>query len=273
MDLPFKPQSTPFTCVQAIPAIALNHYLGTDYDDIAVVKAQGGYLLQPTTFNALHEKVLMDIDPSAKYEPAAHYKLSMGILKFLGDNGSLPSLEEAIRGFAEVAPEGHGERSIAELEERMSSEDMQRFYREFTSRVHDQLLVPLNYNVVCDHTDSKPRDSDTITNISKLSGNKLTVSPYEDDSFDSYTTEQGLLVFGASRYHFNLPTLGSHQWIVDRKEGESLVLLDVNHNAYEHGPEVTVPITLLNQMLANFRDDDDNHRVIMRHPVLIHPKN
>jgi len=50
-------------------------------------------------------------------------------------------------------------------------------------------------------------------------------------------------------------------------------LLDVNHHAYEHGPEVTVPITLLNQMLANFRDDDDNPRVIMRHPVLIHPKN
>tara|TARA_Y100000031_G_C8143349_1_gene348690 strand:+ start:101 stop:922 length:822 start_codon:yes stop_codon:yes gene_type:complete len=271
MELPFKPQSTPFTCVQAVQAIALNHYLSTTYSDIDVVKAQGGYLLQPSTLIGLHEKTLSDVAPLAEYNSPTHYKLSMGVLKFLGEKGSLPSLEEAIQGFAEVAPEGHGEESIKELEERMSSEDMRRFYKEFTSRIHDRLLVHLDYNVVCDHTDRKPRDNDIVTNIPKLSEGKLTVSPYEDDSFDSYTTEQGILVFGASRHNLNLlPSVGSHEWVVDREEEGSFVLLDTNHSVYEHGPEVHIQIALLNQMLANLRNG--KYMNIITQPVLIHPR-
>lgn len=270
MELPFKPQTTPFTCVQATQAIGLNHYLGTNYSDMDVVKAQGGYLLQPPSFNRVQSATLNDVAPSEKYDYAVHFRLNMGILKFLGDNGLLPSLDEAIQGFAEVLPEGHGEKSIAELEERMSSEDMKRFYKEFSSRINNQFLTPLDHNIECDYTNTKPRDIEIFTNVPLLSEGKLTVSKYEDDSFDSYTSEQGILVFGATRDNLNLPAHGSHSWIVDRSEEENFILLDVNHSAYEHGPEVTVPIILLNNMLTNLRQGKFDK--VIGNPVLIHHK-
>lgn len=266
MRLPFKPQSTPYTCVQAVQAIALNHYLGTNYSDLDVVDAQGGYLLPPRALHRLHESTLKDVAPERERDSILHYKLSVGIIKFLGEHGSLPSLDDTIHAFAKTVPDEDAERSISDLEEKMSSGDMHKFYEEFSLRMHNQLLVPLNYNVDCDHTDSRPVDSSA--GIVKLSEGKITVFPYEDASFDSYTTEDGILKFASRRDYFNLPTTGDHEWVVDRKEGENFVLLDTNHSAYGHGPEVYVPLTILNEMLTNHHKDTFMKTVA---PFLVNP--
>ena len=285
MRLKFKPQSTFYTCNQATQAIALNTFLGTDYRDLDVVANNNyGYHLGFSIIMLAEDLVRRKLDPTVEYH-ITHHQLAEGMQRVLRTQRKLPTYEEAIQAYIELSmlqqqnyatnlrehpfilSIGHGtsesvkltseeaEESIrryAEDEEREriflksleKDETTRRFYYAFVNHLDEELLKPINYRFSTDV------EHDDFSGVTNLSNGRLVVEPVDAHYIVDRTQRGEIVIFGAHRRELGLTEYSQragHSWIVDRVEGDRLVLLDTNHQVYGHGPEVSITLSQLSE--------------------------
>ena len=304
MRLAFKSQSTFYTCVQATQAIALNSFLGTDYNDLEVIAAlENGFPLNFSMIILGQDIVRSRFSPELPYD-YSHHQLGEGILRALREQRTLPSFEEAVQHYIQLSigiqqnyerglrenprrlfigsgtsewvkltPEEvesdikeFGEREAkgrGELERLVGDEQTRAFYNVYIQHLDKELLQPIGYHFEISYGTGFEAK---FAGIRILSGGRLVVEPYDISLLEPYSTNVGILMFGAHRKDLGLPEHSSragHFWVVDKKESDKLVLLDTNHQHYGHAPEVYVPIQTLNAL---------NQKEGISDPVLVHPK-
>ena len=271
MELPFKPQSTSYTCVQAVQAIAMNYSLGTKYTDLDVIaRSERGY---PLNFISNIRETQIFVSKRLGFplqENGIHLQTANAVYEYLLKHKTLPPFKDAVEylrdyhtqiqksnkrnlGTAEESGVGgdidlfegrirDNDRLMENLERLLHDRKEKEFYDVFTGELHDGLLQPIGY-----HFSRDPYD-DGIPPLIEVSEGRLSVEPFDIGSLDDVIARDNVVIFGADRDVFGLPSFfgrSGHQWIIDRTEGDQVVLLDTNHSAYGHGPEIFVPKTVL----------------------------
>ncbi|MEM5797434.1 MAG: hypothetical protein QW813_02125, partial [Candidatus Aenigmatarchaeota archaeon] len=124
---------------------------------------------------------------------------------------------------------------------------IRRFYHEFARDLDEGLLRPINYRI-------SEADYDDFSGLVNLSNGSLVVEQLDPKLIAESSQKGDIVIFGARRDELGLPEHSSgadHSFIVDRIEGNEVILLDTNHYRYGHGPEVNVPLTRILEMKLN----------------------
>lgn len=240
MRLPYQPQTTQYTCVPATQAIALNTLLGTSYTDRDLINLNDGLAINKILF--LHElRQLLAQHPQL---PTALFV--DGMFSFLLRQRRLPTYDECIATYRDTSPKN--EIVTKNLEAALLPE-----HREAFATYCAQLrkgLGPFGYHV---RVTSFPAESrlEEQAFISQITEGKVCVyfseaDPHHYPAYCRTHGQSGIIRFPLSRQVLGLPSLSSldsvaHIWLIDRFEGDSVVLLDTNAHYYDRSPEVLVP--------------------------------
>ncbi|MBL7160722.1 MAG: hypothetical protein ISS93_02630 [Candidatus Aenigmarchaeota archaeon] len=247
MRLPYKPQSSNFTCDYATAAIAVNYFTGTDYSDFDIIRlSEGGLRLSPDMLRR-GLSALNDIDSESQI-----YFLSLGVYHSLTEKRGRPTLQECIDSTCSVlkgySDPDEAEKKIKKMRECAINPRNQRAFHEYMDRLEKEVLLDIGYHV---GPFEKPPDTQgQIENIKKITEGKVKLIGYDVDDVTSFIFrihDDKIVRFSATRDDFDMPFVFdnnlalSHSWIVDRVENDEVVLLDTNAHAYGHDVEVVIP--------------------------------
>ena len=239
MRLLYQPQSTKYTCVPATQAIALNSLLNTQYTDIDIIHCNNGLAINDLLF--LHE-----LQPFFSRHPQLPATLFMkGMLHFLLRERRLPTLEECIETYKLVSSQDR--RSQQNLEAACQPAYVGVF-QDYCTQLREG-LGPFDYHIKITPLPEETK-LDEQTFISRVSEGKITLHWYEGETHNQpaycrFHSQAEIIQCSLSRKALGLPTFFQtpigHAWLIDRFEGDSVVLLDTHAHFYQQHPEVVVP--------------------------------
>ncbi|HIH04766.1 TPA: hypothetical protein HA228_00930 [Candidatus Woesearchaeota archaeon] len=242
MRLPFKPQTTAYSCTYATQAIALNYFLGTNYSDRDVVASlERGFPVNDGTFLLVQGRVMRQLQMGGK----------PGLLDLVGgafigfrDKKAIPSLEEAITISLAYAS---SDAEAGKLKAFAADDEVKVFYDTFTAHVDREILQKFRAIDVIDGTVKDPYEPIRI-----LSKGDLSVKKGDISSIDFYHHREGVVLFGALRKDIDdrQDSIAGHSWAVDRVEDNAIVLLDTYHFHYGSEREISIPQKKFSKSIA-----------------------
>lgn len=242
MRLPFKPQTTAYSCTYATQAIALNYFLGTNYSDVDVVASlERGFPVNDGTFLLVQGRVMGQLRMGGK----------PGLLDLVGgafigfrDKKTIPSLEEAIsislRYASNYAEAGR-------LKAFAADDGVKAFYGAFAGHLDREILRKFRAIDVVDGAVKDPYEPIRI-----LSKGNLSVKKGDSSSIGLCHQGERVVLFGALRKDIDdhQDSIAGHSWAVDRMEGNAAVLLDTYHFHYGSACEISVPLKKFSGLTA-----------------------
>lgn len=156
---------------------------------------------------------------------------------------TVEEVEEFIRISAQRA-----DRERRSLEAIVRDPTAKLFFQKLSEHLDRELLKPINYRFYNGEDTNLGEVDIEFSAVTILSQGSLGVEPIGKEALLESVKRNDIVIFSAHRNSLDLVEYSAqlgHSWIVDRVEGDKVVLLDTNYHKYRQSPEIYVPLELL----------------------------